>query len=137
MNRKIAQIVAALFFTTALLVALAAADHPPPPGFLALVILLAGAAGLIHGRVIVYLGWQQRPTGGRMARVLRDGLIGGAAAGVLLTASSPGEPGIRPELMAHLIGLAALLALGVASTLAAWFTSSFLYAKLCRKHPDT
>jgi hypothetical protein len=73
----------------------------------------------------VYLRWQAGEARGRMARVARDGLLGGGAIAVL-SLLSPGEPSVQPGLMDRLTWFGALIGLGMGNALAAYAVGSWL-----------
>ena len=127
-HRKTARRVAGMFFGIWLLLALAVADFPPPPGFVILVLILLACALLVYLRVPVYLRWRAEGARGRILRVARDGLLGGAAI-ALLSLLSPGEASIQPGLGDRLIGIGVLIGLGAANALAAYSFG----ARLCRR----
>ena len=129
-REKIALRVARILFAAWLLLALAIADFPPPPGFVILVLILLICAMLVYLRVPVYLGWRAEDARGRILRVARDGLLGGAAIG-FLSVLSPGEPSIQPQLSDRLFGIGILICLGVVNALAAYAFGAWL----CRRRP--
>jgi hypothetical protein len=130
-QQRIAFRVATIFFAGWLLLALAIADLPPPPGFVVLALILLACALLVYLRIPVYLRWRAAGAKGRLARVARDGLLGGGAIAVL-SLLSPGEPSIQPELSDRLIGIGVLISLGITNALAACAFGSWL----CRRRRD-
>lgn len=117
---SIANRVAGAFFYAWLAIAFAGGDHPPPPGSLLLAGLLLACALLVRLRVPTYLRWQRAQACGRIARVIRDGAAGGAAAYLLLLVFGSGEPGVQPGLGTRLIGAGVMVALGIGNALVAY-----------------
>jgi hypothetical protein len=124
-HQSIAFRTAGVFFGTWLLLALAIADFPPPPGFAIVLLILLACALLVYLRVPVYLRWRAEGATGRILRVARDGLLGGATI-ALLSLFSAGEPSIQPELSDRLIGIGVLFGLGIGNALAAYAFGSWL-----------
>jgi hypothetical protein len=117
---SIANRVAGAFFCVWLAIAFAGSDYPPPPGFPLLAGMLLACALLVRLRVPTYLRWQREQARGRIARVIRDGAAGGAAAYVLLLVFGSGEPGVQHGLLTRLIGAGVTVALGIGNALVAY-----------------
>ena len=71
-------------------------------------------------RVPTYLRWQREQARGRIARVIRDGAAGGAAAYLLLLVFGSGAPGAQPGLGTRLIGAGVTVALRPGTALVAY-----------------
>lgn len=125
-SESVANRVAAAVFCAWLAIACAGADHPPPRTFLLLVALLLACALLVRLRVPTYLLWHARRSGGRLARVIRDGAVGGGAVYLLVLVLGSGEPGIEPSPGARLIGAGVMVALGAANALMAYGSGAWL-----------
>ena len=83
-HKKAALINALCFFFIWLLILYAIADHPVPKGFYGIILADLIAAVIVFWRVPTYIHWTINRKKNRRWRVLLDGVIAGATAGLLI-----------------------------------------------------
>ena len=117
--RRNALVSGGIFFIFWLAVLYAGADHPPPPGFVAIVFLVGVCALLVYYRVPTYIGWYRQRKPHRLLYVLLDGLVAGAAAGLLvMLLPGGGEPTAVPTVGDRILWFAILGLVGMANSVA-------------------